>query len=271
MAGPGPARLDRDSHRWTGVPLGCAGWTVRRTRATSGRMTIPRLFVDDRLAGGAEIAGRPGQAHYLAHVLRRGPGDPVHLFNGADGEWLARIVTLRRDQAGFLAEQQLRPQLPDTDLWLVFAPLKRDATDLVVQKATELGAAALLPVLTERGNTARVNLARLAAIAVEAAEQSERLTLPVLHPPQPLAGLLADWPSGRILFAAAERSAAPQLRPARGPAGLLVGPEGGFTPAELDGLRKRPFVTLASLGPRILRAETACLAGLALLQAPGCG
>ena len=234
-------------------------------------MTIPRLFIDAPLMAGAETGGRPGQAHYLAHVLRRGPGDAVLLFNGIDGEWQGRIATLRRDLASFLVERQLRPQQPDGDLWLAFAPLKRDATDLVVQKATELGATALLPVLTARSNTARINPERLTAIAIEAAEQSERLTVPELHPAQPLAALLAAWAPPRRLFVAAERTEAPALRPATGPAGLLVGPEGGFTPAELDDLRRRPFVTLVSLGPRILRAETACLAGLALLQAPGCG
>ena len=240
-------------------------------RATLPAMTIPRLFVDAPLAAGVDVIGRPGQAHYLGHVLRRAVGDPVCLFNGRDGEWHARIATLRRDPACFTAERQIRPQRPDADLWLAFALLKRDATDLVVQKATELGVDTLIPVVTERSNTTRVNLARLTAIAVEAAEQSERLTVPVLHPPQALGDLLAGWPPDRPLRVAAERAGAPHLRSAAGPAGLLVGPEGGFTPAELDVLRARPFVALASLGPRILRAETACLAGLALLQAPRCG
>lgn len=234
-------------------------------------MSMPRLFVDAPLAADAEILGHPGQAHYLAHVLRRGPGDPVVLFNGRDGEWQARIVGVRRDPARFAVETRLRAQQAESDLWLAFAPLKRDATDLVAQKATELGAAALLPVLTARTNATRINRERLIAIAIEAAEQSERLTVPEIHPPQPLAQLLTHWPPERPLFAAAERSEAPLPPPAAGPAGLLVGPEGGFSPAELDDLRKCPFVTLVSLGPRILRAETACLAGLALLQAPGCG
>src|SRR5580698_9496326 len=134
-----------------------------------------RLYVTAPLRVGATIEATEAQAHYLRAVMRRGVGDAVALFNGADGEWLARIETLRRDAAHLVAGQQLRPQAAEPDLWLLFAPLKRDATDLVVQKATELGAAVLKPVLTARGNTLRINPARLSAIAAEAAEQSERL------------------------------------------------------------------------------------------------
>jgi 16S rRNA (uracil1498-N3)-methyltransferase len=233
--------------------------------------TIPRLFVASPLAEGLEILATPAHAHYLGSVMRRGPDDPVHLFNGTDGEFAARIATLRRDRANFVVGTQRRQQAPEPDLWLVFALLKRDATDLVAQKATELGAAALLPVITERTNAARISELRLTAIATEAAEQSERLTVPRIHPLRRLHDTLADWPAGRTLHAALERESAPLLAPARGPAALLVGPEGGFTPPELDALRRCPFVNPVSLGPRILRAETACLAGLALLQAPGCG
>jgi 16S rRNA (uracil1498-N3)-methyltransferase len=228
-----------------------------------------RLYVAASLRPGEAIAASPQQAHYLGSVMRRGPGDVVHLFNGRDGEFAARIEMVRRDRANLRVDQQLRPQAPEPDLWLVFALLKRDATDLVVQKATELGVAALLPVITERSNTHRVNEARLRTIAIEAAEQSERLTVPCLHPPQSLDALLSDWPPDRRLFVAIERStAAPLSTPSYGSAALLVGPEGGFAPAELDAMRVRPFVTPVSLGPRILRAETACIAGLALLQAP---
>ena len=237
-----------------------------------------RLFVRDPLAPGAELVLAPGQAHYLGAVMRRGTGDPVLLFNGRDGEFLARIVAPEAGSgraAGRAAlrvrvDSRTRAQAPGPDLWLAFALLKRDATDLVVQKATELGVVALFPVLTARTNAARVNLDRLAAIATEAAEQSERLEVPVIHPPRPLAALLADWPRDRPLFAAFERADAPPppgLAPGQ-PAGLLVGPEGGFTEAELDVLRACPFVTPAGLGPRILRAETAALAGLVLLQVP---
>ncbi len=228
-----------------------------------------RLFVDAPLIEGAEVPATPGQAHYLGTVMRRAVGEPACLFNGRDGEWLSRILTLRRDRASLAVQHQLRPQVPEPDLWLAFALLKRDATDLLAQKATELGAAALLPVMTERTNAARVNAARLRAIAVEAAEQSERLTVPAIRPPCRLSELLAAWPAGRTLYAALARGSAPLLAPATGPAGLLIGPEGGFTDRELDALARHISVAPASLGPRILRAETAAIAGLALLQAPG--
>jgi 16S rRNA (uracil1498-N3)-methyltransferase len=233
--------------------------------------SIPRLHVADDLRAGATLGLAPGQAHYLATVLRCQPNDAVHLFNGRDGEWLATVATVRRQAVTLAVTAQRRPQAPEPDLWLAFALLKRDATDLVVQKATELGVAALWPVLTARTNAARTNPERLAAIAVEAAEQSERLTVPVIHPPRPLPALLAAWPAARPLYAAVERHAAPPPPPRAAPAGLLVGPEGGFAPAELDGILRHPFVTAVSLGPRILRAETACVAGLALLQPSWCG
>lgn len=233
--------------------------------------TTPRLFVAAPLATGATIAATSGQAHYLGTVLRCNAGDPVRLFNGHDGEWQARIAELRRDRLALSVEKQLRQQEPDPDLWLAFALLKRDATDLVVQKATELGASALWPTITERTNAARLNETRLTAIATEAAEQCERLTVPVLHPLCRLPDLLAQWPPDRKLYAAIERIDAAKPKPARDPAALLVGPEGGFTPAELDAMLRHPFVTAVGLGPRILRAETACVAGLALLQASRCG
>jgi 16S rRNA (uracil1498-N3)-methyltransferase len=230
-----------------------------------------RLFTAAPLEAGAAVAASPAQAHYLATVMRRGTDDPVCLFNGRDGEWQARIETLRRGTATFRVGVQLRPQTGEPDVWLAFALLKRDATDLLVRQATELGVAVFRPVLTARTNAARTNPDRLAAIAAEAAEQSERLTVPVLHEPCPLAALLDAWPHNRPLFAALERSGATfpcaVAGPAAGPCGLLIGPEGGFTAAELDQVRTRPFVTPVGFGPRILRAETAALAGLALLQA----
>jgi 16S rRNA (uracil1498-N3)-methyltransferase len=230
-----------------------------------------RLHITADLAEGAEIATTPGQAHYLGAVMRRAVGDPVLLFNGRDGEWEGRIAALRKDKGAFTVLRQTRAQAPEPDLWLVFAPLKRDATDMVAQKATELGASALLPVFTERTNAGRVNTERLAAIATEAAEQCERLSVPAIHAPRHLSEALADWPAGRRLVVAAERRDSPPVRPFDGPCALLIGPEGGFTPLELDLLARHAFVHPASLGPRILRADTAAIVGLALLQATSGG
>jgi 16S rRNA (uracil1498-N3)-methyltransferase len=226
--------------------------------------TAPRLYIEAPLASGAELPGTQAHAHYLGTVMRRAAGDTVRLFNGTDGEWAARIAAVRRDRITFTAETQLRPQQPEPDIWLAFALLKRDETDLLVQQATQLGVSALLPLFTERTNTARINADRLRAITIEAAEQSERLTLPTLHPPARLFDLLGAWPATRPLAAALERIPGP---PPGGQAALLTGPEGGFTPRELDVLRAAPFIQPVSLGPRILRAETAAIAGLALLMA----
>jgi len=230
-----------------------------------------RLHVDAGLAAGHTVEATEGQAHYLGGVMRRTVGDSVRLFNGRDGEWACRIASLSRGKAAFGVEALVRPQVLDDDLWLAFAVLKRDSTDLVVQKATELGVSALLPVFTERTNAGRVNLDRLRAIAIEAAEQSERLTVPEVRPARPLHEILAAWPAERALFVALERLDGQTLRGAAGPAGLLIGPEGGFGPRDLTALDRCRFVHPVSLGPRILRAETAAIVGLALLQAPGCG
>ncbi len=230
-----------------------------------------RLHVTATLTAGTAFDATPAQAHYLGTVMRRAAGDPLRLFNGIDGEWEGRIVALRRDRGRIEPVRLLRAQMAEPDLWLAFAPLKRDATELVVQKATELGAAAILPVLTARTNTSRLNAERLAAIAIEAAEQCERLTVPTIAEPRRLSALLAGWPAGRVLAAALERAEAPFLRPIAAPAALLIGPEGGFAPDELEELHRHPFVKGVSLGPRILRAETAAIVGLALLQAPVAG
>jgi 16S rRNA (uracil1498-N3)-methyltransferase len=226
-----------------------------------------RLFVRAPLSAGTEIEATAAQAHYLGSVMRRAAGDTLALFNGADGEWEATIALLARGRGRFTVAARRRAQTPEPDLWLAFAPLKRDATDLVVQKATELGVSALLPVQTERTNAARINPARLLAIAVEAAEQCERLTVPRIAPLRPLGAVLADWPAARTLVAALERVALPPVRAQSAPAALLVGPEGGFSAPELEALQRHPLVTAASLGPRVLRAETAAIVGLALMQA----
>ena len=227
-----------------------------------------RLHVQGPLHDGAHLTLAAPQAHYLAHVMRRGPGDRLRVFNGTDGEHLAIIAEARRERCVVTLGPQVRPQPQEPDLWLVFALLKRHPTDLIAQKATELGAAALLPVFTTHTNADRTNLARLQAIATEAAEQSERLTVPIVHPPRALSAVLAAWPAQRRLIACCERGDHPPVpRHQSGPQALLIGPEGGFTEAELDAVRACPFVATATLGPRVLRAETAVIVGLALMQA----
>jgi 16S rRNA (uracil1498-N3)-methyltransferase len=226
-----------------------------------------RLFTTEALHDGASFSATPEQAHYLGSVMRQSAGDEVLLFNSRDGEWRARIDSIRKDRAQFTLLAQTRLQEAEAELTLLFAPLKRDTTNMVIEKATELGATRLLPVFTDRTNAGRLNLDRFAAIAREAAEQCERLTVPEIAEPRRLLDALASWPDDRVLFAAIERSnaAGPRYRPVQ--AALLVGPEGGFTPAELDVLKRLSFVEPIGLGPRVLRAETAVIAGLALLQA----
>lgn len=226
-----------------------------------------RLFVESDLSAGGSLEASATQAHYLGTVMRRGAGEPVCLFNGRDGEWSGRIEAIHKGKARFTVEKLLRPQIEEPPLMLMFALLKRDTTDLLVQKATELGVSDLRPVLTERTNAARTNEDRLRAIAIEAAEQSERLTVPAVHPPVPLAEALGAWPLNHPLFCAMERAEAPPLRPVSGPAGLLIGPEGGFGPRDHVLLDRAKFVRVVTLGHRILRAETAAIVGLALLQA----
>ena len=240
------------------------------TRST-GHHTAPRLFVTAPLSEGVEIAATTAQAHYLGTVLRRASGDVVRVFNGSDGEWTARLRFPRRDRAALTAEHQTRAQQPEAGPWLLFALLKRDATDLVIRQAVELGVSRVLPVITERTNAARVNEDRLRAIAIEAAEQSERLTIPTIDTPARLDAILAVWPNGRRLFAAIERSwtGTAEPRPTGVDQALLVGPEGGFTSAETEMLRRRDFVTPISLGPFVLRAETAVVSGLAQLLGMG--
>jgi 16S rRNA (uracil1498-N3)-methyltransferase len=203
--------------------------------------------------------------------MRRTVGDPIRLFNGRDGEWTGHITVLSRGKATLAAETQVRPQSADTDIWLMFAVLKRDTTHMVVQKATELGVSTLLPVFTERTNAGRVNLDKLRTIAIEAAEQSERLTIPTFRFARQLHDSLAEWPAERALFTALERADVRPLTPYSGPSGLLIGPEGGFGPRDHTVLDRCRFVRPVSLGPRILRAETAAIVGLALLQATGWG
>jgi 16S rRNA (uracil1498-N3)-methyltransferase len=233
-----------------------------------------RLYVEAALREGARVEPSPPQAHYLLHVMRAREGDRVSLFNGRDGEWLARLVEVTKRNCALVCECQTQPQSDTPDLWLCFAPIKKAPADYVVQKATELGVRVLQPVITRRTIVARVNLERMRANAIEAAEQSGRLTVPEIREPLPLEKLLAGWPSdGRLLFCD-EAGEAPPIADALDRKGrgeneayaVLVGPEGGFDPAERDAIRACAFVTPVSLGPRILRADTAALAALAIWQ-----
>jgi 16S rRNA (uracil1498-N3)-methyltransferase len=239
----------------------------------------PRLYVEGAdLADAAEVTLEAPQAHYLRSVMRRGSGDPVVLFNGRDGEWLARLETVAKAKATARCADCLRPQPAgeeaDAAPWLLFAPLKRGPVDLLAEKATELGTARLQPVMTRFTTAARVNATRLRAHAVEAAEQCRRLTVPDVAEPMALAHIAEGWPADRRLFVLAEHGRAAPAATAfaaaaddGAPAALLVGPEGGFADSELDALAQLAFVTPVRLGPRVLRAETAALAGLALWQA----
>ena len=244
---------------------------TRSTGFPTAHTTAPRLFLAEALSEGANVAASTDQAHYLRTVLRCASGDAVRLYNGTDGEWLARLSFPRRDAVSLHIETALRPQQHETGPWLVFALLKRDATDLIVRQAVELGVSRLLPVMTERTNASRVNGERLRAIAIEAAEQSERLTIPDIDPLQRLDTVLDNWPATRQLLVAFERSwsGAAMATSHIGAVALLIGPEGGFTPTERERLCRFDFVTPISLGPFVLRAETAAAAGLAQLLRMG--
>lgn len=243
----------------------------------------PRLYVDVDLAEGADTALGEGPAHYLATVLRLRAGDRVRLFNGRDGEWAAEILEARKSSVRVALREQLRVQSAGSDLIVMFAPLKRARTDLVIEKATELGASQLWPVLTQRTDAETVRVDRFQRIAQEAAEQTERLDLPRIRDAQKLATALQGW-DGRPLYYADELGddgskawggeagrARPMLHVVRdappGPAAILTGPEGGFSQDERTFLRGLPFVRPVALGPRILRAETATIAALAIWQA----
>ncbi|RAU21719.1 16S rRNA (uracil(1498)-N(3))-methyltransferase [Paramagnetospirillum kuznetsovii] len=228
-----------------------------------------RLFVPHPLAEGVAVALDRDQTHYVASVMRAALGETALLFNGRDGEWAARIDGLAKAGAALVPLRQTRPQAPEPDLWLLSAPLKKDRTDLVVEKSAELGVSLLWPVFTRRTNSGRVNVERLRAHLIEASEQCERLTVPRLEEPAPLDRILAAWPDGRVLLFLDEAGGGMPLAEAAavGPAALLVGPEGGFDPDERRLLLSKPFVRPVGLGPRILRAETAAIAALAIWQA----
>ncbi|HEX6375269.1 MAG TPA: 16S rRNA (uracil(1498)-N(3))-methyltransferase [Allosphingosinicella sp.] len=228
--------------------------------------SLPRLFVEQTLAQGESLTLDGPPANYLANVLRLGLGARVKLFDDRTGEWLAEIAEAGRKRVILAVGERLREREAVPDLWLLFAPVKRGRIDWLVEKATELGVARLVPVVTRRTIVDRLNLDRLRAHIVEAAEQCERTALAGLAEPRKLETLLAEWPAERSLFFADEAGGEP-LAAEPGPAAILIGPEGGFTDEERAAVRALPQARPVSLGPRILRADTAALAAVSLWMA----
>ena len=242
-----------------------------------------RLFVTDPLTAGAAFEATPDQARYLTGVMRLGPGDHLLVFNGRDGEWQAVVTEVTKRSCRLAPQAQTRPQTPPADIELVMALIKRGPLELVVEKATELGIGQIRLITTRRTNADHTNVSRLNAIAREAAEQCERLDVPEIAGPDKLDRLLETWPNGRrLLFCDEAGSDQRHPDPTGGnraraglfalnstdpaPWSILVGPEGGFDPAERDRLLQHPAVTPVTLGPLILRAETAAIAALVLWQ-----
>jgi 16S rRNA (uracil1498-N3)-methyltransferase len=236
---------------------------------------LPRLFVTAPLSARAEIELAAPQAHYLLNVLRLKGGDEALVFNGQHGEWRAEVKPRGRKGCGLVPAAQTRPQSEGPDLHYLFAPLKRSRLDYMAQKATEMGASLLQPVITRRTTPERVNIERLRANAVEAAEQCGILGVPEVRAPAKLADVLATWNHDRLLIFADEQAAiaSPLETLAAGglhgprPLAVLIGPEGGFDPEERAALLAHPFVLPISLGPRVMRADTAAVACLALVNA----
>ncbi len=244
-----------------------------------------RLFVPDALVAGAELALPPDQTHYLINVMRQGVGADVHLFNGRDGEWRATLARVHRRQAVLVVATQTRTLRLPPDLDLIVALVKRARLETIVEKAAELGARRVRLATTRRTNAGHTNVERLQAIAVEAAEQTGRLDTPQVQGPEPLDRLLDAWTPPRRLMFCDEAGDDPKARwggeagragpatrvlahlPREEPWAVLIGPEGGFDPDERTRLRSLPFVTAVTLGPRILRADTAAICALTLWQA----
>ncbi|WP_298967574.1 16S rRNA (uracil(1498)-N(3))-methyltransferase [uncultured Methylobacterium sp.] len=242
--------------------------------------SAPRLFLDIPMAAGTRHTLDRAQANYLLTVLRRSEGDGVLVFNGRDGEWLAAIAPTGRKAADLVLRERTRPQTPPGDLHYLFAPLKAARLDYVAQKAVEMGASAIRPVVTRRTQGDRIKPDRLRANAIEAAEQCGILAIPDLHEAVPLAEALASLEPDRVLVFCDEdapvadpvealRRAAPAGAAGNAalPLAVVLGPEGGFTPEERALILERPGTVRLSLGPRILRADTAAVAVLALVQA----
>jgi 16S rRNA (uracil1498-N3)-methyltransferase len=233
---------------------------------------MQRIFLADDLVAGTPVEPSRDQQHYLVNVLRKGDGDELLVFNGRHGEWLAAIEQVSKKAVRLRLVEQVRPQPPTPDLHYCFAPLKQGRLDYLVQKAVEMGAGRLQPVVTRFTQVAKPGTERIRANAIEAAEQCGVLAVPDTVDPVPLDRLLAGWDPSRRLIYCDEDSSTNNPLPALGrieerSLGLLVGPEGGFSDDERTMLRALPFVTAIPLGPRILRADTAAVAALAVIQA----
>lgn len=227
-----------------------------------------RLYVRHPLGAGQSVPLDADQAHYLRSVLRLGPGAAVGLFNGSDGEWRATIAELGKRNGALSVVDKTAGQRNPPDLWLLFAPIKKARTDFIVEKAAELGAARILPVQTDFTNAERVRRDRLQAHAVEAAEQCGGTFVPEVAELQKLDQMLNGWPQGRrLMFCDEELAGARQtLDGLPGPWAILIGPEGGFSADERARLKSLPFASAVSLGPRILRADTAAVAAMTVWQ-----
>lgn len=228
--------------------------------------STPRLYVAEALSPGPLRIDGPA-AHYLLSVMRMAPGDPVKLFDDVTGEWLATATQVGRRDLTVDVSTQLRPREPVPDLWLCAAPLKKGRVDWLAEKACELGVDRLVPVVTARTIVDKLKTDRLRAHMIEAAEQCARTALPTIAEPIRLQALLRDWPAERTLFFADEAGgdpAAAAMRSRPGPAAILIGPEGGFTDAERAMIRDHSQAVGISLGPRILRADTAAAAAVAI-------
>ena len=226
----------------------------------------PRIFTDQPLSEGAGVILPENTSHYLKNVMRAGEGDAVRLFNGRDGEFSGKITSAAKKAVAIMIDEHLRRQpAPPQRIHLLFTPLKKERLDFLVEKAVELGATDLHPILTQNTDIRKINEDRIRAQIVEAAEQCERLDIPALHAPADLFVKLASWDANIPVYAALERTDAPLLRQGiKGDCGLLIGPPGGFTADERDKIAALSFARPVALGPNILRVETAAIAALSL-------